>query len=142
VAEISSIPFDGAAAWARLTPEQQARVGALALELVASWAIIGLGEDGAVARAAEEAKRLSLASLVTEFHYELVEHLQEPGGAYRLPSVLGMVCRGCGCSHLDPCEEGCGWAADNLCTACAPDPEIARLGSFLADVDAGKPVDV
>jgi hypothetical protein len=35
------------------------------------------------------------------------------------------VCRVCGCSYEDPCEEGCGWIADperkgSLCSACAP----------------------
>lgn len=25
----------------------------------------------------------------------------------------------CGCSHHDPCDQGCGWAEDDLCTACA-----------------------
>jgi hypothetical protein len=27
-------------------------------------------------------------------------------------------CRVCGCSELDACEDGCGWAAEDLCTAC------------------------
>lgn len=35
------------------------------------------------------------------------------------------VCRVCGCSYEDPCEEGCGWVADperkgSLCSSCAP----------------------
>jgi hypothetical protein len=32
------------------------------------------------------------------------------------------VCRMCGCSHFDPCPEGCGWAdvQETLCTECAP----------------------
>ncbi len=34
------------------------------------------------------------------------------------------VCRVCGCSYLDPCEEGCGWILDperkgSLCSSCA-----------------------
>ena len=35
------------------------------------------------------------------------------------------ICRGCGCSHWDPCtsdEHGaCAWATDTACTACLPD---------------------
>lgn len=35
------------------------------------------------------------------------------------------VCRICGCSYEDPCEEGCGWIPDpeqkdSLCSSCAP----------------------
>ncbi len=35
------------------------------------------------------------------------------------------VCRVCGCSYEDPCEEGCGWVQDPerlgaLCSSCAP----------------------
>ncbi len=28
------------------------------------------------------------------------------------------VCRGCGCSELDPCPGGCAWAEPDLCTNC------------------------
>lgn len=36
------------------------------------------------------------------------------------------VCRGCGCSHWDPCrapfeEEKCAWATLTCCTRCAPE---------------------
>lgn len=30
-------------------------------------------------------------------------------------------CRACGCSEFDPCEGGCGWYDDDLCTRCADD---------------------
>lgn len=35
------------------------------------------------------------------------------------------ICRGCGCSQNDACRNdehglGCGWAGDDLCTACVP----------------------
>lgn len=31
------------------------------------------------------------------------------------------ICSVCGCTHDDPCDEGCGWAnlKQTLCTACA-----------------------
>ncbi|HEX8224492.1 MAG TPA: hypothetical protein VF605_11810 [Allosphingosinicella sp.] len=35
------------------------------------------------------------------------------------------ICRGCGCSEFDPCDEGgraCAWAEPDLCTSCLPDP--------------------
>lgn len=28
-------------------------------------------------------------------------------------------CRKCGCSHEDPCEDGCYWVEEDLCSACA-----------------------
>lgn len=35
------------------------------------------------------------------------------------------ICRSCGCSQFDPCDEGngrgCAWAEPDLCTACIPD---------------------
>jgi hypothetical protein len=32
------------------------------------------------------------------------------------------ICYVCGCTHDDPCPEGCGWAnaKQTLCTACEP----------------------
>lgn len=30
-----------------------------------------------------------------------------------------MACDGCGCSNLYPCEGGCIWYRDNLCSRCA-----------------------
>lgn len=30
-----------------------------------------------------------------------------------------MTCDGCGCSALHPCEGGCIWHRDNLCSRCA-----------------------
>jgi hypothetical protein len=31
-----------------------------------------------------------------------------------------MVCRKCGCTQEDACPGGCSWAAENLCSSCAP----------------------
>ncbi|URD36849.1 hypothetical protein M6G65_31865 [Methylobacterium tardum] len=54
----------------------------------------------------------------------LNDHLAADGGTFSVPSCVGMVCRQCRCSHNDPCEEGCGWLADGLRTACAaPEPD-------------------
>ena len=36
-----------------------------------------------------------------------------PGHVYR------QACRVCGCSHYDPCEEGCWWVEPDLCSQCS-----------------------
>lgn len=40
--------------------------------------------------------------------------------------VFRQACRVCGCSHYDPCEEGCWWVESDLCSACARRPEGER----------------
>lgn len=127
---IATDPFDGEAAWATLTPAQQSLVGRFALEAAVGRAIAEHALDPA-ARAGAEAERIAL------------EWLQEAalsiGGLldrawidtegsterYRVPSVLDRVCRACGCSHEDPCDEGCGWHDASTCTACAGSGEAA-----------------
>lgn len=67
------------------------------------------------------------------------------------------TCRWCGCSHFEPCPEGCGWAntKQTLCTACVNvDREWRRLKStrppnrlsffrgFMAGSDDERAVDV
>jgi hypothetical protein len=45
--------------------------------------------------------------------------------------VFRQTCRVCGCSHFDPCDEGCWWVEPDLCSACAyPNriPGIVALG--------------
>jgi len=38
--------------------------------------------------------------------------------------VLGFaVCRQCGCTDWSPCDEGCWWVAEDLCSACAGEEE-------------------
>ena len=35
------------------------------------------------------------------------------------------ICRSCGCSEFDACDEGgrgCAWAEPDLCTSCLPEP--------------------
>lgn len=43
-----------------------------------------------------------------------------------LPSQYIEQCRVCGCSDLEPCEDGCWWVQDpaglgDVCSRCAPD---------------------
>ena len=128
---ISATAFDGEAAWAALPPHAQARIGAFALELGVA---LGIGEHATgPAQRAGEAAALVAGDLLREavIGYDGVP---EPGwwegtaeaGVFRLPACLP-VCRTCGCSHHDPCEQGCGWAEDGLCTACAESPADAGV---------------
>jgi hypothetical protein len=38
------------------------------------------------------------------------------------------ICRGCGCSHWDPCDTDslgpCAWSTPDMCTRCAPEGEV------------------
>ena len=115
--------FDGAAYWARLAPEDQAAIGAAALEWIAAegmqdrawedsrpdWARVGTAAEGAC------------RSTIQDVFVGAIdrEGLEASDGTPRIPSLLGMVCRVCGCSEQDACPEGCGWAEDHLCTSCA-----------------------
>ena len=75
--------------------------------------------EGTKARHRETLDRLNSAfSLDPDVYRQLAT---EP--ADRHPQV----CRGCGCSHWDPCICGdgtgtCGWAAPNICTSCSSEP--------------------
>ncbi|CAO4165251.1 MULTISPECIES: hypothetical protein [Methylobacteriaceae] len=137
---ISTVPFDGATVWATLTPGMQARIGALALEAAVGRAIAEHAFDPA-SRAGTEAERIALGAL-----QEAVLGMDglsdkawvepENWGAriverFRLPSVLGQACHGCGCSERDPCDEGCGWHDAVTCTACAVPVQINLSGEAL-----------
>lgn len=131
---ISKTAFDGAAAWANLQPDEQAMFGATLMEMLAAgWLTFDADEshDAVLLRAVRHAEDKAKESLVELFQEtEVWQGVRDPDGAWRIPSLIGQVCYGCGCSHEDPCEDGCGWAAENLCTACeeaaAPAPKIAK----------------
>ena len=119
--------FDGAEAWAKLPADVQARIGAIALELVLAWHMLdleGARPESALPPVLARVASASDALLMGEFEAAVIEAL--PDGAFttarfgipRIPSLLGGVCRACGCSQNDACDEGCGWAAEDLCTAC------------------------
>ena len=42
---------------------------------------------------------------------------QHPGYFERVPTD-DQKCRVCGCSHYNPCEGGCWWVEQDLCSAC------------------------
>jgi hypothetical protein len=124
--QTTSLPrFDGAAAWPTLTAEQQAHIGALALEFVVNWhgqdAYFDGMEEKLEARpfmAAEPLLSDMLMEAVSEAIGGIVPALVDDKLQVPIPSLLGPVCRVCGCSEQDGCDVGCGWADDNLCTAC------------------------
>lgn len=127
--------FDGAEAWAKLDPEVQARIGAIALEVVLAWHLIDLEGPGPESALPPVLTRVASSSdnlLMGELEATVFEAL--PDGAFatarigipRIPSLLGGVCRACGCSQNDACDDGCGWAADDLCTACTHGQEHAH----------------
>lgn len=39
------------------------------------------------------------------------------------------ICRGCGCSHWDPCDSDgsgpCAWSSPTACTRCVPESDVA-----------------
>lgn len=124
--------FDGAAFWATLTPEQQEEIGAIALELIVNQN----GEDAYFTglEAKPEARPfLAATPLLNDLLMQAVQDaigdslpaLSDDALPVPIPSLLGPVCRVCRCSEQDACDEGCGWADDDLCTACvkqsAPD---------------------
>lgn len=122
--------IDGGAAWAGLTPEQQAEIGAIAIELAAAWAaqdalddIVGGSVWTEARRAADAADILLIAALGQAVQDAIPPELLRPVNSHPpLPSRLGPVCLACGCTEHDACittAGPCGWATPDLCSACA-----------------------
>jgi hypothetical protein len=121
--------FDGAALWASLSADQQAAIGSAALEYVA-----GANATEAEGMSVEQTPRSRVAeeslSRATDALEDAVNGTLAPdawldeAGHHRIPSVVGQICRQCGCTEHDGCYVGCGWAEENLCTAC-----VARVAS-------------
>lgn len=116
--------FDGAAAWALLTREEQAQIGALALEMViaskTAHATDGIPghEPHPLHRAALAAGNVAvnlLDEVVSEAIVQFVDFTEPP-----VPLCVGDICRRCGCTEPDACEGGCAWHGPGLCTACVP----------------------
>ncbi|ACL57486.1 hypothetical protein [Methylobacterium nodulans] len=127
--------FSGAEVWVQLTQEEKAQIGAVAIELVASWRLRQrVYEDqlsDIVGRAAEAAQVLLTRMLAMEVSEALPDGAleAEDGITPRVPSLLGGICRDCGCTQEDACPGGCGWAGKDQCTACAAEnaPAAGRL---------------
>lgn len=116
--------FDGATAFAALPPDVQAAIGGVAVELVYSSFGVARAEESdlpAARRAFDAAGTL----LVDRLHDVVDEALNLAAATDRpmtLPSLLGPVCRHCGCSQEDACDDdhgdGCHWLFPDLCSAC------------------------
>ena len=132
--------FDGVAAWATLTLEQQAVIGAIALE----YMIAVTGRDAyrdveslaLLARPFEASEALLLGQLYESIEDALaatVPDLNDDVAFVPIPSRLGAVCHTCLCSEYDPCPEGCGWSEPGLCTACAGAKAAAAASAIGGD---------
>lgn len=116
--------FDGAATWPTLKAEQQAAIGAAALELVACWhgidaveAALEDPETSAFHRAFSAADTLLHDRLQIAVDTALPDlSAAEPPP---VPAMLGPVCRNCCCSEEAACEPACSWVEPDLCSACA-----------------------
>jgi hypothetical protein len=109
--------FDGAAAWKQLSPDQQARIGAAALEYVCALQGIGL-DDAQRRRPFEAAARLALGEMCDGVRMRPIVLSAGPDAPMPLPSLVGRVCRACGCSDDDSCGGSCHWAERDLCNVC------------------------
>ncbi|BDL39094.1 hypothetical protein [Methylorubrum sp. GM97] len=123
--------FNGAAVWATLSAAQQARIGAMALELAVAGAIAEHAPDPAArAGAAAEKNAFEFLLAATLGLGGLLDRtwIDATGGKerYRIPSVIHRVCRACGCSQEDPCEQGCGWHDATTCIACVGSGKAAH----------------
>ena len=114
--------FDGAAAWAKLTPAQQAEIGAIALEYIVNWHGLDSAASYSMAEkafgAADSLLGDMLMEVVTTAIGDAVPAPSDDGLPVPIPSLLGPICRVCGCSEHDACDGGCAWAEPDLCTAC------------------------
>lgn len=136
--------FDGALAWSQLNRVTQEAIGAIALELVVNWRSRennqGLGSDRRLQRAADAADRLLLSHFEHVATTAMIHRNVLPVGP-SIPSLVGDVCEGCGCTELDACAPhgaaiGCSWVRPHLCSACEEAPADAPHGAM-----AGKPAE-
>lgn len=125
--------FDGSAAWTALSDDQQAEIGAIALEFVVNAngeaayfgcdpCFHGEGADGKNRPfiAGESLLMELLMQAAQDALADRVPALNDDALPVPIPSLLGAVCRACGCSEQDACATGCRWVEDDLCSSCAP----------------------
>lgn len=117
--------FDGAEAWAKLTAEQQAVIGAIALEMIVTQRGIDYASEEATNRwltPFKIAEALLEEALIDNVSVALITHFpqlfNDDAPLVLIPSILGPVCRVCLCSEYDPCDGGCSWVEDDLCSRC------------------------
>lgn len=121
--EAPAVPrFDGADAWERLTDAERRIIGKHALEAV----VAHLGEqnckelsrDGWPYRDAFSAANGGLFQLGVEILSFRVPSVFA-GDVYPVPSLVGNVCRECGCTEVSAGEQLRSWVEEDLCSACA-----------------------
>lgn len=117
---MSRAVINGAELWAGLDAETQARIGALAIELTWASAICVSSNKATYveSRPFDAAYTLLINQIEQDLLGTILPDVEGEPGTLPLPSLLGPVCRQCGCSQLDGCDEGCGWAEIDLCSAC------------------------
>jgi hypothetical protein len=117
--------FDGFLVWRDLPDEARNEIGATVLELLAAWWAQEQAadpQDGSdpLMRAADAADIVLMRRLHEAMVAAVPHALLEVDGQPRLPSMLGPVCRKCGCSEDDACGSGCAWVeGEDLCSPCA-----------------------
>lgn len=120
---VSKDRFDGMVHWKTLSPEQQDAVGAAALEYVAGSHAAEQDADDTFLTPKSRTGHASWDAATDVLCRVVVDAMpitawSDSRGQALIPSCIGPVCRVCGCSENDPCPQGCGWAAEDLCTAC------------------------
>lgn len=103
--------LDGADIWSELTRQVQAEIGAIAIELVATWRLqrrVYEDQLGEILQRAADAADHALRHLLGCAESDvLTDGAVEAEGSVtpRLPSLLGGICRDCGCTRLfDPMD--------------------------------------
>jgi hypothetical protein len=119
--------FNGAEAWQKLDPIAQQMIGAIALEFAMADRSVGVVDaaDFPALRALEHASTHLSAFLRDACVSALGEDVGGPDAPLAVPTLIGDVCRGCGCSEHDACEGGCSFIEPDLCSTCAFPPEEA-----------------
>lgn len=118
--------INGLAEWTRLDAGRQTAIGMAAIELVAAWEGLDAQPmddpratpESRAFEAAEQRCADALSAAVKDA-VTVIESHDPP----LLPSLLGQVCRRCGCSQEDGCGTGCGWTEPGLCTSCTETDE-------------------
>lgn len=115
--------FVGAEAWAKLDDAARAQVGVAALEMVCALRLAERADSEDLPELYERVGFTACNEMEAALSAAVDEAL--PDDAFdasddrpRVPASLGGICRSCGCSQNDACADGCGWVAEDLCTAC------------------------
>ena len=116
--------FNGDVAWAHLTGEQQNEIGAMVLELIMCQNGHDFYEDKERRphrpfEAGWSMINQDLMDLVSASLQDRIPEILGDDDHVPIPSLIGPVCRACGCSEYDACPNACGWAESDLCTSCA-----------------------